>query len=422
MPPQSEALAHRRAAPANDPPRFLRDLRHGGTHSLLQSTILDLLLRCNFQDGLHELRHRDTRNLVNVVLYGPRHRDVHDLLPFAHKLRQRDGLIDDRLHNALLDHFEDFCNLLQEGRQPDEQRSGRQRKRGTSTALPVLIVQKPTTFASMVRTRVSSPTPSHVSWATHVALNQTHSRCESHWLKPGHEWPRLEPKWLEPNGLTDLSEFFFVDFRRKNVCFVSRPMKIATFLRKNDYLPKRVVDFLRKRDTFRSKIMEIVEDFACEPNFFIFLSFSIIFLHFFVFSICFHSSIFIFSFFHLLQKFFSFFFIFHFLTFFSILFLFDIFLFSICSFFQFFQFFIFFHFLFLFFFFIFHHFLSFLCLLSFFLFGLNFVTISLDSSYVKKSIFVPSQVVKTPFGPSFPFVHTFFSGGENFNSCLGKYV
>ena len=43
---------------------------------------------------------------------------------------------------------------------------------------------------------MSSPTPSHVSWATHVALNQTHSRCGSHWLKPGHEWPRLEPKWL----------------------------------------------------------------------------------------------------------------------------------------------------------------------------------------------------------------------------------
>ena len=43
--------------------------------------------------------------------------------------------------------------------------------------------------------------------------------------------------------------------------FVSRPMKIATFPRKNDYLPKRVVDFPRERDTFRNKIMEIVEDF-----------------------------------------------------------------------------------------------------------------------------------------------------------------
>ena len=42
--------------------------------------------------------------------------------------------------------------------------------------------------------------------------------------------------------------------------FVSRPMKIVTFLRKNDYSPKRVVDFPRERDTFRNKIMEIVED------------------------------------------------------------------------------------------------------------------------------------------------------------------
>ena len=37
-------------------------------------------------------------------------------------------------------------------------------------------------------------------------------------------------------------------------------MKIVTFLRKNDYTPKRVVDFPRERDTFRNKIMEIVED------------------------------------------------------------------------------------------------------------------------------------------------------------------
>ena len=43
--------------------------------------------------------------------------------------------------------------------------------------------------------------------------------------------------------------------------FVSRPMKIVTFLRKNDYPPKRVVDFPRERDTFRNKIMEIVKDF-----------------------------------------------------------------------------------------------------------------------------------------------------------------
>ena len=43
--------------------------------------------------------------------------------------------------------------------------------------------------------------------------------------------------------------------------FVSRPMKIVTFLLKNDYTPKRVVDFPLERNTFRNKIMEIVEDF-----------------------------------------------------------------------------------------------------------------------------------------------------------------
>ena len=48
--------------------------------------------------------------------------------------------------------------------------------------------------------------------------------------------------------------------------FVSRPMKIVTFLRKNDYPPKRVVDFPLERDTFRNKIMEIVEDFDEKSN------------------------------------------------------------------------------------------------------------------------------------------------------------
>ena len=38
-------------------------------------------------------------------------------------------------------------------------------------------------------------------------------------------------------------------------------MKIVTFLKKNDYSPKRVVDFPQERDTFRKTTMEIVEDF-----------------------------------------------------------------------------------------------------------------------------------------------------------------
>ena len=47
----------------------------------------------------------------------------------------------------------------------------------------------------------------------------------------------------------------------KCVFFVSRSMKIVTFLRKNGETAKRVVEFPRERDTFRNKIMEIVEDF-----------------------------------------------------------------------------------------------------------------------------------------------------------------
>ena len=90
--------------------------------------------------------------------------------------------------------------------------------------------------------------------------------------------------------------------------FVSRPMKIVTFLLKKRETPKRVVDFHRERDTFQNKIMEIVEiveDFGVNPNFFIFLSFLIIFLHFFHFFICFIFFIFlIFSF--LFISFFSF--------------------------------------------------------------------------------------------------------------------
>ena len=73
----------------------------------------------------------------------------------------------------------------------------------------------------------------------------------------------------------DLSEFVFVDFRLENVCFVSHPMTIVTFLQKNGDPAKRVVDFPLERDTFRNKIMEIVEDFPFETQF---LHFSFFFL------------------------------------------------------------------------------------------------------------------------------------------------
>ena len=103
--------------------------------------------------------------------------------------------------------------------------------------------------------------------------------------------------------------------------FVSRPMKIVTFLRKNETPQNGLLIFLGK-DTFRNKTMEIVEDFdeksynnngkpwkssrilRVNPFFsFFFLSssfFSIVFVFFFIFSF--------FSFFHFFH--FSFFFIF----------------------------------------------------------------------------------------------------------------
>ena len=144
----------------------------------------------------------------------------------------------------------------------------------------------------------------------------------------------------------DLSDFFSLIFVGKMCIFVSRPMKIVTFLRKNDYPPKRVVDFPRERDTFRNKIMEIVKDFGCEFHcfsfFFLFSSFFSIFPFFFIFSF--------FSFFH--EKFFfhfllfsHFFHLFLFCIFFILSFKIFFFIFFIFPFFHFFNFCIFFHFL-----------------------------------------------------------------------------
>ena len=51
----------------------------------------------------------------------------------------------------------------------------------------------------------------------------------------------------------DLSDLFSFIFVGKMCVFVSRPMEIVTFLRKNGDSAKRVVDFPRERDTFRNK-------------------------------------------------------------------------------------------------------------------------------------------------------------------------
>ena len=144
-------------------------------------------------------------------------------------------------------------------------------------------------------------------------------------------------------------------------------MKIVTFLQKKGDHPKRVVDFLLEKDTFRNKIKEIVEDFACEAKF----------LHFFIS---------------------SFFFIF---------------LFSIFTFFRFFHFFHFFiFFIFLLFFFSFHHFSS--SFLFFFYFlgcsksDLFFASIASRFlvTFLKKNIFL-SRLGWYLFGPSFHFFFVF---------------
>ena len=89
-------------------------------------------------------------------------------------------------------------------------------------------------------------------------------------------------------------------------------MKIVTFLRKNDYAPKRVVDFPRERDTFRNTIMEIVEDFdekSYNNNGKSWKSSRILRVNpFFHFSFCFHHFLsFSFIFFHVLSFSFIFF-------------------------------------------------------------------------------------------------------------------
>ena len=142
----------------------------------------------------------------------------------------------------------------------------------------------------------------------------------------------------------DLSDFSSI-FVGKMCVFVSRPMKIATFLRKNVTPQNGLLIFLRK-ETHSEKIMEIVKDFDEKsynnngkpwkssrilrliPFFSFFFPFFNIFpyffvFHFFTFSCFFHFSMFffffifcIFSFFYIsFFSFFHFFFIFHFSSF-----------------------------------------------------------------------------------------------------------
>ena len=125
----------------------------------------------------------------------------------------------------------------------------------------------------------------------------------------------------------DLTDFSCRFSSEKCVFFVSRPMKIVTFLRKSGETPKRVVDFPLERDTFRKKSWKSSRILRVKPNCFIFsffhlffsffhfhfhfLSFSFIFFHFLSFSFIF----FVFFLFFIFFNFLSFFIFFHFLSF-----------------------------------------------------------------------------------------------------------
>ena len=69
-----------------------------------------------------------------------------------------------------------------------------------------------------------------------------------------------------PDTWEKLRIFVSLIFVGKRCVFVSRPMTIVTFLRKNGETPKRVVDFHPERDTFPKQIMEIVKDFDEKSN------------------------------------------------------------------------------------------------------------------------------------------------------------
>ena len=153
------------------------------------------------------------------------------------------------------------------------------------------------------------------------------------------------------------------------MCFCFTSNENCHFSSEKRLPPKTGCSFSSGKRHIPNKIMEIVEDFACESMFSFFSLFSIIFLHFLSFSFIFiHLS---FIFFHFLS--FSFIF-FHFLSF-SFIFSFS---------------------------------MPLLCAQNLIFLGLNFVTISLDSSYVKNQYLGPSSGGRYPLGPLFLFFLVFF--------------
>ena len=154
---------------------LLHDLGHGDIHTLLRRAILYALTwykKRSFHDWLPDLGHWHGPDLlpdkpIHVTFRSQRHQHSPDLL-------------------------HDSFKTANTTRKPE--RGSRSVNAARRVLLRIVVVTEPTSSMQAVRTQPSAKAPGHVSWATHVALNKTHRRCESHWLKPGHEWPRLEPK------------------------------------------------------------------------------------------------------------------------------------------------------------------------------------------------------------------------------------
>ena len=131
--------------------------------------------------------------------------------------------------------------------------------------------------------RRSSALAATWSGAVAICVAEQHSRaarqCPFLHARNGHAWDGrlvvaerllILSKWLLLEGLT-LAIFFSLIFVGKMCVFVSRPMNIATFLRKNGETQKRVVDFPRERYTHsETKSWKPSRILRVKPNFFIF--------------------------------------------------------------------------------------------------------------------------------------------------------
>ena len=118
----------------NDLQDFLQDQRQSKIHNLLHDSW------SHFPDGIHDLRNWHDHGLLPIPI-------LHALL----------------LHMLDVNHS---CRSI--------------------VAAKHLLMEEPASSAQHVRTCRAAKASGHTCWAARVASIQTHRRCESHWLKPGH--------------------------------------------------------------------------------------------------------------------------------------------------------------------------------------------------------------------------------------------